>query len=598
MQGCSKMRARKQVFKRALFGRASDHLLQQKKLRSQQQQAASCTFDCSKQKDGSTPRIGIVGGGMSGLYAALLLKDLGIDYHIFEADPQRMGGRVLTHYFEENTHQYAELGAMRFPYSELQDRLFKTWDYLNATAGSVAGAEPIERIPYILHDDTTDADAGNLLCFNGRTPVTRNQAAADNSLLGFDQYFVAPKYDYFKRNGQLKPAQEILDNALEPFLQLFENEGVNKAWLELQAYDGYSARSYLQQHGDKTQAYPSQIVDYLETVLSYTGIFDLAFIELVLDQFSFAETEDWYAMDGGTARITDELVNRIPADKITQGAKVFKLSEEGDQAVIHYRCAESGDAVTEYFDRVIETLPFSLLRFIDTPQSWSAGKYSAMRMLKMTNATKISLGFSERFWQQDGEYSKQMRGGQSDTDLPVRSVVYPSFGLDDAGPGYLLASYCWQNDADKFSHMTDDQLKEAALESVVHLHGEVARQTYLGKGASVVWNREQYAGGAFEFFAAGQFGDMFHAACEPEGRFHFAGEHLDMVHYWIAGSFDSAFRTVWEVLILQNMLTKENWDTLRSSMGGGEIFPSMVPSILLRESEAAESNEVMAEMLN
>jgi monoamine oxidase len=170
-----------------------------------------------------------------------------------------------------------------------------------------------------------------------------------------------------------------------------------------------------------------------------------------------------------------------------------------------------------------------------------------------------------------------MAGGQSNTDLPVRSVVYPSFGIGQPGPAYILASYCWQDDADKFSHLTQEQMFEACLEHVVTLHGEVAREEYLGHGASVVWNQDPFSGGGFEFFAAGQFLQKFLDAREPEGRFHFAGEHLDMVHYWIAGAYDSAFRTVWEILILENRMDRETMKRLRDALGGGLILPTMIP---------------------
>ncbi len=49
----------------------------------------------------TTPlKVGIVGAGISGLYSAILLESLGIDYEILEADT-RLGGRVFTYRFDE-----------------------------------------------------------------------------------------------------------------------------------------------------------------------------------------------------------------------------------------------------------------------------------------------------------------------------------------------------------------------------------------------------------------------------------------------------------------------------------------------------------------
>ena len=523
-------------------------------------------------------RIGIVGGGAAGLYTAMLLDEMGIDYHVFEASGERLGGRVLTHYFDNADHQYAELGAMRFPENWMQRRLFDFWDHLNATVGSTPGAREIPRIPYVLFDPTAKPDAGNLLCYNDQPPVTRNAVTQDNSLLGFDPFFVDPEYDYFKDDqGRLKPAQTLLNAALEPFMQLLGNHDHDAAWAQVLEYDSFSARSYLQEVGDGVRPYPVRIVDYMESVLSYTGVYDLAFIELLLDNYSFEDTKAWVAMDGGTSRITQEMANRVPSSNVTMGAQVFRVEEADGRAVVHYRTGDGELTQTRDFDRVVVTLPFSVLRFLDTPRSWSPEKYEAIRSLKMINAVKVALGFKSRFWERSGPHSARMAGGQSNTDLPVRSVVYPSFGIGEPGPGYILASYCWQNDADKFSHLTEEQMFEACLRDVVRLHGDVAREEYLGHGASVVWNEEPLAGGGFEFFGPGQFLEKFIAAREPEGLFHFAGEHLDMVHYWIAGSLDSAFRVVWEVLILEGLLNPESMGRLRDALGGGLILPSMVP---------------------
>ncbi len=562
-------------FRNELFKVFSDHMF------NEDRQRPSKAKGVNKKASGkqSDLNIGIVGGGMAGMYASLLLSELGIGSHIFEASEGRLGGRVFTKYFNDNLpHQYAELGAMRFPHNELQSRLFSFWDYLNKTAPKTEGAREIDKIPYILYDKSTDMGEGNLLCFNEMKPVTRNEALADNSLLGFDTFFEGPEYDYFKdENGELKSASTLLDNVIDPFLDILEEDSIYKAWEEILKYNAFSARGYLQQFGDGKRPYPIAIVDYMETVLTYTGVYDLSFIELILDSYSFDSTEEWSAMNGGTSRVTEEMYNRIPANQFQTSSKVVKLTEEDGKATVHYENPKFQTEEKKTFDRVIVTLPFAMLRFVDTPSDWSPEKYQAIRSLKMTNAVKVALGFKSRFWEKDGKYSKGMKGGQSNTDLPSRSIVYPSFGLDQPGPAYLLSSYSWQDDADKFTHLTKEEAFEATLNDVVKIHGEIARKEYLGSADSIVWNRDRLAGGGFEFFAAGQFGQMFLDARQPEGAFNFAGEHLDMVHYWIAGSYNSAFRTVWEILIQEGIETDENLKILFNSLGGGKILPTMIP---------------------
>ncbi len=70
-------------------------------------------------------KIAIVGAGVAGLFTAMIFDYLNetfktnVEYEILEVhDEKRLGGRLYTHYFGEDTeesHQYYDVGAMRFP---------------------------------------------------------------------------------------------------------------------------------------------------------------------------------------------------------------------------------------------------------------------------------------------------------------------------------------------------------------------------------------------------------------------------------------------------------------------------------------------------
>ncbi|KAI1328961.1 hypothetical protein F5Y16DRAFT_397922 [Xylariaceae sp. FL0255] len=82
--------------------------------------ARDSTFNYSPDKI----KVGIIGAGIAGLYTALILDDLGFEYDILEANPDRVGGRLYTHYFgkAEEKHQYYDIGAMRFPDTPIMER--------------------------------------------------------------------------------------------------------------------------------------------------------------------------------------------------------------------------------------------------------------------------------------------------------------------------------------------------------------------------------------------------------------------------------------------------------------------------------------------
>ncbi|WP_405941438.1 flavin monoamine oxidase family protein [Streptomyces sp. NBC_00207] len=70
--------------------------------------AAEATPD---KKPVSPARVAVVGAGISGLTAALTLRDAGIDCTVYEADPSRVGGRMWTQRGHWAYGQTSEIGG-------------------------------------------------------------------------------------------------------------------------------------------------------------------------------------------------------------------------------------------------------------------------------------------------------------------------------------------------------------------------------------------------------------------------------------------------------------------------------------------------------
>ncbi|CAG8815009.1 4350_t:CDS:1, partial [Racocetra fulgida] len=159
-------------------------------------------------------------------------------------------------------------------------------------------------------------------------------------------------------------------------------------------------------------------------------------------------------------------------------------------------------------------------------------------------------------------------GGASSTDLPVRTIVYPSYyqGLPANGSGVLLASYTWGNDAAKFAPYTEEELFEFALKDIVTIHGGIARKEWIpGKknNKAHYWSNDKtVVGGAYALYGAGQLEFLMGAMMRPEDFIHWAGEHTDVHNAWIVGSFNSAVRVVKE--ILQENLMNDKWLKLKN----------------------------------
>jgi hypothetical protein len=93
----------------------------------------------------------------------------------------------------------------------------------------------------------------------------------------------------------------------------------------------------------------------------------------------------------------------------------------------------------EYFSHVVSTVSFTALRTINTDGvSMNYGQREAMRALHYGNAVKVGIKFRTRWWEKEDVKYKQL-GGASYTDRQSRTVVYPSYGLGEEGPGVLVS---------------------------------------------------------------------------------------------------------------------------------------------------------------
>jgi len=122
------------------------------------------------------------------------------------------------------------------------------------------------------------------------------------------------------------------------------------------------------------------------------------------------------------------------------------------------------------FSHVISTIPLPVLRTIDLSQAeLSPTQSNALRELDYGPAIKIGLQFKTAWWTTGTDRSgKRLNivGGQSYTDRPIRTIVYPSFGNVKAGATTtLIASYCWTEDATRLGALIDKD--DAALLNLV-----------------------------------------------------------------------------------------------------------------------------------
>jgi monoamine oxidase len=153
-----------------------------------------------------------------------------------------------------------------------------------------------------------------------------------------------------------------------------------------------------------------------------------------------------------------------------------------------------------------------------------------------------------RFW----EKNDHIYGGSTTTDLMTGVIIYPSDNAPNEktgsksnpsvtkGPGVLMASYTWGQDARRLGAMTASQREEFTTKQAALVHPELKERGMIIERNSWAWDTYRWSGGAFALYQPGQFARLHRHVVAPEGPIYFAGEHCSHSHSWMQGALESA----------------------------------------------------------
>jgi monoamine oxidase len=490
---------------------------------------------------GARRSVTIVGAGMAGLAAAVELEALGHSVRILEASRETRG-RAWTHHFSDGT--YGEFGPMRVP--EHHDRTLHA----------------IERCGLELRRFVTAHE--NLSCYYDIRDVRVRMRDARPALYDLFELSAQQRDDDVPPKMLARAVGDVVDGLTDA-----ERASLRTGDLasdRLREIDRMTIGEFLALRCGAAAA---------ELIGSATGLesmYDRTATMLLRDALT-ATGNQFFEIVGGMDRLPQALAARVQGE-IVLGAPVVAIKRRTDGRV-DLAVDRDGETTVETSDVVICTLPFSVLQVLDVDPPFSVAKQTAVRTLGFESSTKVLLHCRRRFWETD----HGIAGGASLSDRVYRAMYYPSDNAVavsepepsrarfnpmyggyvngefapaspdvSAGPGVLLASYTWGQDARRLGQLPLDERVETVTRQIARIHPEILEPGMIDDVASMFWDSYPWANGSFAELLPGQQQTLHTASTAPEGNVHFAGEHTSLDTGWIQGAIASAHRAVLEVV--------------------------------------------------
>ncbi|KAK0641713.1 flavin-containing amine oxidoreductase-domain containing protein [Cercophora newfieldiana] len=489
--------------------------------------------------------VAIVGAGMSGLMTYLVLSQAGLTNISIIESTQRLGGRVRTEYLSGGPfdYSYQEMGPMRFPTTytdpetnqtlnisdhQLVFSLAEEMNRLNAGKKNLS----VDFIPWIQWNPNGLVYRGGFKLDTGFPPTVAEMAA--NASLNPHAPPVVLDADTQALQAAVAPFISNASFALDMVKNMFK---AHKDWIT----NGLGGLG-----GDNWSEF-AFMANYLNGTLNSTDMLSASaadsFWEL-LTAVTYFSASSFRTIDGGLNRLPLSFHPHV-SNITTFNRKVERITLSPAAVHLHWRDTNTPSQHLQSFsyDYAIISAPFSSVRRWRLPPSLPTTLLNAINNLPYMTGCKVALEFRSRFWE---HFPTPILGGCSTTtDIPgIGEICYPSYNLNSTPdqPASVLASWTAGDWGLRWVSVPEEEHVRYVLDTMVEIHGEVARETYTGKYRRKCWLLDEGGSGGWAHPSVGMHRLYMPEYFKTHGGLVFVGEHTSYTQAWVASALESGVR--------------------------------------------------------
>jgi monoamine oxidase len=468
----------------------------------------------------TAPRIAIIGGGISGLAAALQLQDGGYACDVYDS-AGRVGGRMHS-------------------------------DWQDFGAGYWAGGQQAE-----LCGELIDTDHKTILQLSQRFSLPTVDVLQAQPTGTTDTYYVnGAIYPYAQASNDFQPVHNTLQgqiqatgyptqyNSYTTAGQTFDNMTVHD-WINAYVPGGVTSNlgallnaAYNEEYGAETTGQAALNLIYLLGYGAKPGNWSV-----------YGKSDERYRIIGGNSLLPVAIANALPAGSVHLGKAMSAIAVNADGSVT-ITFANGKPATADY---VILALPFAVLRTLDYSKAgFDALKTTAITQYGAGRNAKLNMQFATRIW------NNTASDGSLYTDLPVQSGWEStrgqsgSTGIWLAYPGASVSN-SWGQSSPYSTAATNANVAMLANQVLAQLEaiypGITAQWT--GKAMLSTPFTDPNLLLAYSYYKPGQYTRFSGYEKVPMGRIHFAGEHTSInFQGYMEGGAEEGQRAASEILAL------------------------------------------------